>query len=62
MAVDIRTVCILHTDVDIVIQTVIQTVGIYHTDGLTGDGVGRTCVAKETEVKFVDRWIDFEDI
>ena len=29
---------------------------------LTGDGVGRTCVAKETEVKFVDRWIDFEDI
>ena len=37
MAVDIRTVCILHTDVDIVIQTVIQTVGIYHTDVQTVD-------------------------
>ena len=32
MTVDIQTVCVLHTDVDIVIQTVIETVGIYHTD------------------------------
>ena len=37
MAVDIQTVCFLHTDVDIVIQTVIQTVGIYHTDVQTVD-------------------------
>ncbi len=28
----LETVCVLHTDVDKVIQTVIQTVGIYHTD------------------------------
>ena len=33
----IETVCVLHTDVDIVIQTVIQTVGIYHTDVQTAD-------------------------
>ena len=33
----IETVCVLHTDVDIVIQTVIQTVGIYHTDEQTVD-------------------------
>ena len=30
--IDIQTVYILHTDVGIVIQTVIQTVGIYYTD------------------------------
>ena len=33
----IETVCVLHTDVDIVIQTVIQTIEIYHTGVQTVD-------------------------
>ena len=35
--VEIQTVYVLHTDVDIVIQTVIQTIEIYHTGVQTVD-------------------------